>query len=83
MLEVGTHIGASTACIGLAMRRLCTEYPNEAFRITTVDIQDINDTISKPWLRSGARYAPRELMNRLGCAAWQRGGFNRRGLESV
>lgn len=68
VLEVGTHIGASTACIGLAMRRLRSEHPGEPFRITTVDILDVNDSISKPWLRSGARYAPRELMKRLDCA---------------
>ena len=68
VLEIGTHIGASTACISLALRYSRAEHPNETFRVTTVDIADVNDTISKPWLRAGARYAPRELVSRLDCA---------------
>lgn len=67
ILEIGTHIGASTASICMALSRLCVEYPAETFRITSVDIVDVNDTISKPWLRVGARYSPRELIRRLGC----------------
>jgi hypothetical protein len=27
----------------------------------------VNDTISKPWLRAGSRYAPQDVVRRLGC----------------
>lgn len=68
VLEVGTHVGASTAYICAAMRREREARPAEAFSITTVDIANVNDTISKPWLRAGSRYAPQEVVRRLGCA---------------
>jgi predicted O-methyltransferase YrrM len=67
VLEVGTHVGASTAYICAAMRRERAAHPDETFAITTVDIADVNDSISKPWLRAGSRYAPEEVVRRLGC----------------
>ncbi|NTW98017.1 MAG: class I SAM-dependent methyltransferase, partial [Oscillochloris sp.] len=67
VLEVGTHVGASTAYICAATRMACAEHPGEVRTITTVDIVDVNDTISKPWLRAGSRYAPKEVVRRMGC----------------
>lgn len=67
VLEVGTHIGASTAYICAAMRRTHGEQPGETFHLTTVDIHDVNDPIGKPWLRSGTRYSPADVVARLGC----------------
>jgi predicted O-methyltransferase YrrM len=67
VLEVGTFVGASTAYICAAMRPERKAHPRERFQITTVDIADVNDQISKPWLRAGSRYAPQEVVRRLGC----------------
>jgi predicted O-methyltransferase YrrM len=69
ILEIGTHIGASTAYICAALKRLQYEAPTEPFRLTTVDITDVNDPVSQPWRAYGSTYAPSELVERLGCAS--------------
>jgi predicted O-methyltransferase YrrM len=68
ILEVGTHIGASTAYICAALQRLQYETPATPFRLTTVDIADVNDPLTQPWRRYGSTHAPAELVQRLGCA---------------
>lgn len=70
VLEIGTHIGASTSHIIAALRATHLEYPNQPVHITSVDIVDANDFVKKPWLESGSTYAPRELATRLGADAW-------------
>jgi predicted O-methyltransferase YrrM len=68
VLEIGTHIGASTAFIAEAMRvtRIEARRPAE-FNFTTVDIMDVNDELTRPWVRYGSTHSPRELVRRLGC----------------
>ncbi len=44
VLEIGTHIGASTISIAAALRRL-----NEGRKLTTVDIVDVNHPEHGPW----------------------------------
>jgi len=68
VLEIGTHIGASTAHIAEALRVTSAEMgrPGE-FDLTTVDIVDVNDAATKPWVRSGSTHSPAELIRRLGC----------------
>lgn len=66
VLEVGTHIGASTVHIAAALRS-CRKvevkgYPN----LISVDAIDVNDPVSKPWLRYGTRFSPAEMINRMG-----------------
>ncbi len=65
MLEVGTHIGASTMHAASAISSYAGSGNNEV-RLTTVDIGDVNDPVSKPWLQYGTRYSPADLVNELG-----------------
>src|SRR5690606_34295476 len=45
VLEVGTHIGASTVHIATALRRTA----GTSARLVTVDIANVNDPVTKPW----------------------------------
>jgi len=69
VLEVGTHVGASTAHIAAALDALRTEDPAQSRHLTTVDIVDVNDQSTKPWLQLGSRHSPAELIEQLGCAS--------------
>jgi len=60
VLEIGTHIGASTAHIACALRG------TPGADVISVDIADVNDVASRPWQRFGATMSPRELVTRLG-----------------
>ncbi len=60
VLEVGTHIGASTVHIAAALRA------NAGGALTTVDITDVNDPATRPWEHYGSRLAPAEMMSRMG-----------------
>jgi len=70
VLEIGTHIGASTAHIAAALLKTSAELgrPGE-FDFTTVDILDVNNARNRPWVRFGSRHSPAELIRRLGCEA--------------
>jgi predicted O-methyltransferase YrrM len=67
VLEFGTHIGASTIHIAAALRTLRDTQKEEAISLVSVDIVDVNDEVSKPWLRAGCPDSPREMVRRLGC----------------
>jgi predicted O-methyltransferase YrrM len=65
VLEVGTHIGASTIHIAAALRsrrKAVKERPN----LISVDAIDVNDPVSKPWLRHGTSFSPAEMIGRMG-----------------
>ena len=61
VLEVGTHIGASTLYIAAALKQL-----GEGGRVTTVDIIDVNDAAGGPWKKLGMDRAPRDYACDLG-----------------
>lgn len=67
VLEVGTHIGASTVHIAAALRRNAAA-GGRGGRVTSVDVVDVNDSATRPWLRHGATRSPRELQERIGMA---------------
>lgn len=54
VLETGTHIGASTFHIAAAL--------SEGSTLTTVDIRDVNDINSKPWLNAKSEHSPKEML---------------------
>jgi predicted O-methyltransferase YrrM len=60
VLEIGTHIGCSTINIGLALKSL------ENFKITCVDIIDVNEENKKRWLQFGSKYSPKQLLAQIG-----------------
>lgn len=53
VLEIGTHIGASTISIAAALRRL-----NEGGNLTTIDIVDVNHPEHGPWNKAGMSKSP-------------------------
>jgi len=57
VLEIGTLIGSSTAYLALAMKDV--DHP----KIVTVDIDDVNDQVTKPWLARKSSKSPRELVS--------------------
>jgi predicted O-methyltransferase YrrM len=61
VLEVGTHIGASTLYIAAALKQL-----GEGGIVTTVDIIDVNDAAQGPWKKLGMDRAPRDYASDLG-----------------
>lgn len=62
LLEVGTHIGASTVFLAEALKSVSPDA-----RMTTVDILDVNDPTG-PWYQHGLMMSPRDYLTRLGSA---------------
>jgi predicted O-methyltransferase YrrM len=60
VLEVGTHVGASTTHIALAIK-------DTGGHLDSVDIVDVNDRTNAPWVTGESRYSPAEMIERLGC----------------
>ena len=69
VLEIGTHIGASTLHIAVALQRAQRLDGELHLNLVSVDIADVNDPGSKPWLRHGARFSPAEMIHKTGCAS--------------
>lgn len=69
VLEIGTHLGASTVHIAAALRETQRDEAQTNHRVTTVDIKDVNDGATTPWLRYGSRRSPAEMARRLGLSA--------------
>jgi len=64
VLEVGTHIGASTVHIASALYMSQIRNGKNAHLIT-VDIADVNSTVTKPWLNYGTQHSPIEMIHKL------------------
>lgn len=62
ILEVGTHVGCSTLSIALGAAPYDSTVAPCTYKLTTVDIRDVNDPIDKPWIAFGADRSPSELM---------------------
>ncbi|UCH85039.1 MAG: class I SAM-dependent methyltransferase [Candidatus Latescibacterota bacterium] len=65
VLEVGTHIGASTIHIADALHVGRIRSGGSA-ELVSVDVSDVNDIKSKPWLAYGAKHSPAELVTAMG-----------------
>ena len=66
VLEIGTHVGGSTAYIAKA---LSTEQPRSRLpRLVTVDVEDVNDHEVRMWEQCGAQASPRDVLAKLGCS---------------
>lgn len=61
VLEVGTFIGCSTVHIAMAVRH------TDGARLTTVDINDVNDLNEKRWEKYGAKNSPIENVRSINC----------------
>lgn len=69
VLEIGTHIGASTVHISAALSTPDSAGENARPRLVTVDITDVNDPVRKPWMKHGSQWAPKEMVAKLGLAS--------------
>jgi predicted O-methyltransferase YrrM len=67
VLEVGTHIGASTVHIAAALHSGQKLEDEARLNLVSVDASVVNDPIAKPWLKHGTRYSPVEMINKMGC----------------
>lgn len=62
VLEVGTHIGASTLHIAMALKR-----SDKNGIVTSVDIYDVNHSEYGSWKKMGLSCSPRSFAEKLGC----------------
>jgi predicted O-methyltransferase YrrM len=65
LLEIGTHVGASTMSIVAALRR-----NDDNGRLITVDITDVNNPSDAYWKQYGLRLSPIDAMKSIGCEAF-------------
>jgi predicted O-methyltransferase YrrM len=65
VLEIGTHIGASTVHVAAAVRANASE-GGPAPDVTTVDIEDVNDPVTQPWMMNGSQHSPAVMIARMG-----------------
>jgi predicted O-methyltransferase YrrM len=66
-LEIGTHIGCSSVNIALALKRISNGGSSFPAKLTTVDIRDVNDPVTKPWLKFQSKNSPAENLKKIGC----------------
>jgi len=64
VLEIGTHIGASTVHIAAALYMSRIRLGINA-QFTSVDMVDVNSHETKPWLNYGSKHSPAEMINKL------------------
>ncbi len=64
ILEIGTHIGASTINIGSAVHQNQLEDKTES-TLKTLDIRDVNSISEKPWMEYGTKKSPIEMIRSL------------------
>lgn len=66
VLEFGTHVGASTSHIALALRQLMDEDPTTPRDLVTVDIIDVNDTTLRHWEKFNSPKSPKAIVDAVG-----------------
>ena len=64
VLEIGTHIGASTVNIASALHKNQLEDKTKS-TLKSLDIRDVNSTSEKPWLQYGTKKSPVEMIRSL------------------
>ena len=67
VLEIGTHIGVSTVYIAAALKHLRASNPETSYKALSVDMRDVNDPVSMPWLQYGSARSPIGLLRSMGC----------------
>jgi predicted O-methyltransferase YrrM len=67
ILEVGTHVAASTGLLALALRHNGPHPSGAAPRLVTVDIMDVNDSQHGAWKRIGCDQPPAQFVRSIQC----------------
>jgi len=62
VLEIGTHVGASTVHLGAALTTGARSHPS---RLVTVDIEDVNDSPHSVWRQAGLANSPKQMIDEL------------------
>lgn len=70
VLEIGTHVGASTLHIAAALQSNARKEPSIAPRLVTVDVEDVNDEVSGYWKRYALQASPKTMVQSIGCEAF-------------
>ena len=65
VLEIGTHVGASTLYLAAALR----DAAGGQAHLVTVDVRDVNDAATGPWRAAGLAGPPGELLLAIACEA--------------
>ena len=65
VLEIGTHIGASTVHIASALALNALEGGTQP-ELTSVDIANVNDADRQPWRKHGASHSPAAMLEQTG-----------------
>ena len=55
--------GGSTMHIAAGLRKTHEDDAQATYHLTTVDIKDVNDRSTTPWLHHGSRYSPRKWLD--------------------
>jgi predicted O-methyltransferase YrrM len=63
ILEVGTHVAASTGILALGLRHNAAQPSGAPPRLVTVDIMDVNDPIRGAWKRIGCDQSPSQFVH--------------------
>jgi predicted O-methyltransferase YrrM len=63
ILEVGTHVAASTGILALGLRHNGAQPSGAPPRLVTVDIMDVNDPIRGAWKRIGCDQSPSQFVH--------------------
>lgn len=66
-LEIGTHVGSSTTYIATALLGNNNSDKKRSPQLVSVDINDVNDPVLKPWFKYGTKYSPVEMIKKMKC----------------
>jgi len=69
VLEIGTHIGASTVNIAAALKINYQDFNIKA-TFKTIDIRDVNSISDKPWIEYGTEMSPLEMIKKIECESF-------------
>ncbi|MGH9195489.1 MAG: class I SAM-dependent methyltransferase, partial [Acidimicrobiia bacterium] len=67
VLEIGTHVGASTLYIAAALRSMAARNSSVNPNLVTVDIEDVNSDVSGSWKKYALATSPRDMIRSIGC----------------
>jgi predicted O-methyltransferase YrrM len=68
VLEIGTHIGASTVHISAALRA-CRAEDGSPRHLMSVNVRDVNSERDEPWRNYGMQHSPADMVRLLGLGA--------------
>lgn len=67
VLEIGTHVGASTVHIASALKSNRQTSVTGGGNLVTVDLEDVNNQETGAWTRYGLPTSPRGMVQAIGC----------------